>query len=272
MVSVMGAAGLEPEGVVSWGELINTDEPGIYMVSTGANPEVVGHEHRPAPIDLEKIRTLLSVRPELTVDGVRPSADALTERLSEFWLPDENILYIGLATDLHDRVNQYYGTPLGARRPHAGGWFLKSLEGLDNTFVHWTCTYDRVAAEGGAIGAFVGAVSQESLRHLRDPERPFPFANLEWPPGTRKRHGIKGAKAPRVRVAGTESAARRGTTLRGTSVGRPEVVSAAASTSPANGSGRSATTQRVTAADISGGRIRIRDAAGSRAQTADVTP
>lgn len=190
VVSVMAAAGLEPEGVVSWGGLINTDEPGIYVVSTGADAELVGHQDRPAPIEPEKIRTLLSVRPELTVDGVRPSPDALGQRLSEFWLPDEHILYIGLATDLHDRVNQYYGTPLGARRPHAGGWFLKTLKGLDQMYVHWVRTYDRSAAERAAIGSFVNAISRQTLNALRDAERPFPFANLEWPPGTRKRHGI----------------------------------------------------------------------------------
>jgi hypothetical protein len=207
VISVMAAAGLSPEGVVRWGEPINTQESGIYVVSTIANVEGVGHNPRQVLIDPQKIETLLSARPELTVDGVRPSAAVLSNRLSEFWLPDEHILYIGLATDLHNRVRQYYRTPLGARRPHAGGWFLKTLTHLDKVFVHWGRTDNRLTAEAEAMGTFVAAVSQDSLRHLRDPDRPFPFANLEWPAGTRKRHGIKGAKASRERGRGREAGA-----------------------------------------------------------------
>lgn len=253
IVSVMAAAGLNPDGVVRWGELINSDEPGIYVVSRRRDIDVVGCDPQPAPIDMDAVSRLLEVRPELTVDGVRPTPSELARRLAEFWLPDEHILYIGLATDLHDRVNQYYGTPLGARRPHAGGWFLKAIVGLNDTFVHWARTYDRVAAEGAAIGAFVDAVSDEAFKSLRDPERPFPFANLEWPPGTRKRHGIKGAKAPRVRAPGAESATRRGQA-------QPRAERAVATTR-ARPSGETAAgsslTQRVTATDLAAGRIRI---------------
>jgi hypothetical protein len=175
--------------------------------------------------------------------------------LADFWLPDEHILYIGLVTDLHDRVNQYYGTPLGARRPHAGGWFLKAMVGVNDTFVHWARTYDRVAAEGAALGAFVSSASEEAVKGLHDPERPFPFANLEWPAGTRKRHGIKGAKAPRVRVPGTESATRR----RQPAPQTEEAVTGASSAPPSNRSGGvgASVTQRVTAKDLAAGRVRI---------------
>jgi len=248
--SVMAAAGLEPEGVVTWGQLINTDEPGIYVVSLGRDVDVVGHESQPAPLNEEAISTLLEVRPELTVDGARPSREELAQRLAEFWLPDEHILYIGLATDLHDRVNQYFGTPLGARRPHAGGWFLKTIVGVNETFVHWARTYDRVAAEGAALEAFVSSVSKQTREQLRDPEHPFPFANLEWPAGTRKRHGIKGAKAPRVRMPGTESGTRGNSGSGGRAPAsplRPPQLTRAGEV----------VTQRVTAADLNGGRVRI---------------
>ena len=249
----MAAAGLAAEGVVRWGELINTDEPGIYVVSRQREVDVVGCDPAPAPIDIDAVSRLLEVRPELTVDGARPSAVELARRLADFWLPDEHILYIGLATDLHDRVNQYYGTPLGARRPHAGGWFLKAIVGITDTFVHWARTYDRVSAEEAALGAFVSSVSKETLKGLRDPERPFPFANLEWPAGTRKRHGIKGAKAPRVRVPGTESAARRRQPTPDTK-GLVAVRSSTPSSTTAKGG---SVTQRVTAKDLAAGRVRI---------------
>lgn len=49
------------------------------------------------------------------------------------------------------------------------------------------------------LRAFCAGVSEETRASLHDPERPFPFANLEWPRGVYKRHGIKGAKASRRR-------------------------------------------------------------------------
>jgi len=63
--------------------------------------------------------------------GRRPSADAFAARIASFWLPDEPIVYIGLATSLRSRVSGFYRTPIGARRPHAGGWLLKTLSILD---------------------------------------------------------------------------------------------------------------------------------------------
>lgn len=245
----MAAAGLQPEGVVRWGELINSDEPGIYVVSLARDAHDVGSDPRPAPIDLGAASTLLELRPELMLDGSRPTVDELAQRIAEFWLEDEHILYIGLAADLHNRVNQYYGTPLGARRPHSGGWFLKTITGLDQVFVHWALTYDQLAAERAALGAFVSSVEPHTLEQLRDPERPFPFANMEWPAGTRKRHGITGAKAPRVRLRGTES--RGSLTSAAPHKGETPLQKTRMSRVTAE------TSQRVTATDLAAGRIRI---------------
>jgi hypothetical protein len=112
-----------------------------------------------------------------------------------FWLSDEVILYIGLAgTSLRSRVRQYYCTPLGARRPHAGGDFLKTLSNADDLHVHWASTDNPSWAEGRMLEAFCRSVSEHARAQLFDPEHPFPFANLEWPAGTRKRHGLTGTK------------------------------------------------------------------------------
>src|SRR5207248_1103596 len=150
----------------------------------------------PCSLSDQAIEELLAVRPELTVDGARPTAEQLKKRLSEFWLPDEHVVYIGLAACLSDRVGDYYGTPLGAARPHAGGWFLKTLANRDQLFVHYAECDDRARAETTMLGAFCSDVSALSLAGLRDQAHPFPFANLEWPPGTRKAHGIRGARGP----------------------------------------------------------------------------
>jgi len=41
------------------------------------------------------------------------------------------------------------------------------------------------------IKNFIRNVSNESKQQLFDSEHPFPFANLEFPKGTRKRHGLQ---------------------------------------------------------------------------------
>lgn len=113
------------------------------------------------------------------------------------WLGDEVVVYIGLAgTSLRRRVGDYYKTPLGARPPHAGGWPLKTLSVLDQLRVHFAPCADPDDAEHAMLEAFQNAVSAGSRAALHDPTSPLPFANLEWGPGQRKRHGITGAREP----------------------------------------------------------------------------
>lgn len=111
------------------------------------------------------------------------------------------VLYLGLAgTSIADRVDTYYKTALGARSPHAGGWFLKTLSPTPRRWVHWAPSMNPSVAEDAMLERFCGGVSEPTRSLLLDPAHPFPFANLEWPPGVRKRHGIAGAKRPRIRV------------------------------------------------------------------------
>jgi hypothetical protein len=106
---------------------------------------------------------------------------------------------------LAKRVGQYYLTALGARSPHAGGWFLETLSVLPDLHVYYASCADPSEAEQRILAAFRSSVSEPSRAALHDPERPLPFANLEWPPGTYKRHGIKGAKAARRRPSSRAS-------------------------------------------------------------------
>ncbi len=173
------------------------DAPGVYFVSLSVDvADVEGLSI--APIASSAVSRLLGVRPELRMDGRRPSTETLSARLAEFWLPDEPILYIGLASrSVAARVRQYYRTPLGARSPHAGGWFLKTLGIVDGLHVHYALAPDFLNAENALIAAFVSQVSDSTRAACGDPYRPFPFGNLESPRGVRKAHGIAGALAPR---------------------------------------------------------------------------
>jgi hypothetical protein len=203
--AVFQAANVSPLGCVPWGTQVPEGRPGVYAVALTPDPNALGPTLLTAPIDPDAVGSLLERRPELLLDGTRPTADQLSERVASFWLPGEVILYIGLAgTSLRARVDQYYRTPLGARRPHSGGWFLKLLANLDELFVHFAVTDDPEGAEFRALEAFCAYVSSEDRSRLRDPAHPFPFANLEWPRGTRKAHGISGARGDLPQAPATE--------------------------------------------------------------------
>lgn len=205
--TLLEASGLAPEGVVSWGSTVPDEGPGVYFVSLSEDPATTAGVLAAAPINPQAVAELLRVRPELTVDSSTGTAEQLAVRVGEFWLPDENILYIGLArTSIAQRIKAYYSTKLGHRSPHAGGWFLKLLDNLTDLHIHYAQALNPVEAEDRMLAAFVAAVSTETRRSLRDSDHPFPFANLEWPRGVRKAHGIRGATAslrertPRVRM------------------------------------------------------------------------
>jgi hypothetical protein len=198
----LDAAGLEYVGAVPWGTPVELSTPGVYLVTFDADPAFVAPIPGHAPISTAAVDGLLDTRPELRVDDSRPTDAELARRLSSFWLVDEPVLYIGLAgTSLHGRISQYYGTRLGARGPHAGGWFLKTLAILPSLWVHFARADDPKTVEHSLLERFVSDTSQEARQRLLDPAHPFPFANLEWPQGTRKKHGITGAREPRRRVS-----------------------------------------------------------------------
>ena len=194
---VFAAASLSPAGCVRWGQRVPEVGPGVYSVALTVRADVVDSAMSSCPVSEEAVAELLRVRPELRVDGSRPTDAELSDRLSSLWLSDETIVYIGLAgTSLRQRVGQYYKTPLGARRPHAGGWPLKTLAVLPELWVHFAPCADVTTAEHAMLSAFIAGVSVNSRAKLHDPALPVPFANLEAAKGQRQQHGITGAREP----------------------------------------------------------------------------
>jgi len=192
------ASDLKREGVARWRKAPAISGPGVYVVSlTSALHSFEGALVK-APLSESTFARWLEVRPELTLDGQRPTVAKLMDRLGRFWIPDEVVLYVGLATDLVTRTDDYYRTPIGARGPHSGGYFLKLLADLDRLWVHYAPCDDPDDAEDRMLRRFCENVSGESKRALLDPTHPFPFGNLEWPRGVRKAHGLRGTREPRV--------------------------------------------------------------------------
>jgi hypothetical protein len=168
----------------------------VYIISLTESLDACDGTLIEAPLAAAEFQRWLDACLKLTLDRARPTVEQLTDRIQHSWIRDEVILYIGLAgTSLSTRLGQYYQTPIGARRPHAGGYFLKLLSNLNQLWVHYARCSDPKLAEDGMLRRFCEHVSQQSRQALQDPAHPFPFANLEWPPGTRKAHGLRGARA-----------------------------------------------------------------------------
>jgi transcription elongation factor GreA len=90
-------------------------------------------------------------------------------------------------------VAAYYDTPLGDRRPHAGGHWLKTFRTLDHLRIWWAGTDAAEEYEDAILTAFAEGVGPDARRALHDASVVLPFANLQTATGERKQHGISGA-------------------------------------------------------------------------------
>lgn len=180
-------------GQAKWGDRVNCDAPGVYVVAMTpiANKMLCFND---APISKVTVQEWINRVPQMTLANTIPTADMITQRIKSFWMPDETILYIGKAgTSLQTRIKQYYQTALGDPRPHRGGHWIKTLDNLSQLNIYWTTSEGSTAhdLETKFLNVFIQNVSQDSMRALFDPRHPFPFANLEFPKGVRKSHGLK---------------------------------------------------------------------------------
>lgn len=77
---MMAVANIEPRGVVPWGKAVPCPDAGVYVVSLDPGISSVAAALEAAPLSPTAVDGLLSVRPELTIDGVRPTRHELAER------------------------------------------------------------------------------------------------------------------------------------------------------------------------------------------------
>lgn len=194
----MGAAellrsvGLMADGPITWGRPVPSAGPGIYIVEW---PEPL----EAAPVELTLVGKWLEHLPAMRLDGARPTSREVAARLHGFWLPYQTILYIGMTqASIGGRVGALYRTPLGDRKPHAGGHWLKTLRGLDRARIWWAQTTAAEEYEDALFSAFAAGVdaSPEAAPRLADRAVILPFANLQTATDVRKAHGLTGVVEP----------------------------------------------------------------------------
>lgn len=196
---LLRSVGLLPDGPVLWGRPLTSRAPGVYIVELA--------EPAPrAPIEMDRIGRWIERRPELMVDGARPTGRVLLARLSSLWLPAETILYIGATTgSVGGRVLAMAHHVLGDRRPHNDGQWLHAVVGIDRARVWWAETdateeYLDALFEAFAAGAAERASAAGGILDGRPDGASFmPWANTRRQTGERQAHGITGAIAPEDR-------------------------------------------------------------------------
>ncbi len=175
------------DGPATFGTPVRSNKPGVYVVELAAPLAA-------APVDFNVVGRWLERVPTLTLDGVRPTGRDLSARLHAFWLPDQTVLYVGMSNaSIGSRVGAFVRTPLGDRKPYAGGYWLKTLTDLDRLRVWWAETDAAEEYEDALLDAFAAAVPAEVAATLHDPTIVLPFANLQRADRVRKQHGLAGA-------------------------------------------------------------------------------
>jgi len=188
---------LAPFSRVAWNERIQTKEEGLYIVSLSDDPDSNRGSMQDPPISQAIIEAWIKKVNGFELDKVvTRDVQAVIARLSKFWLPDESIIYIGKApkrgsgTGLGKRVQEFYSTDFGERRPHAGGHWIKALSILKDTSVYFVACENPGEIELDMLNYFCENVSPKTRRLLRDPELALPFGNLQLNPGQIKMHGL----------------------------------------------------------------------------------
>ena len=108
---------------VEWGDDELSNSSGVYVVSLSDNPNENNNCEELIPVCETTIENVwLKNASKMTIDGQKANTENIKIFLSEFWLPEENILYIGRTKrKLRVRVGEYYRHQIGKSKPHSGG-------------------------------------------------------------------------------------------------------------------------------------------------------
>lgn len=190
---------LRVTGKVKWGNVVDCQEKGIYLISTSSNPESNENKINEAPISREKLMKWIAVSGNMTIDNRVADLESLNNRLQKYWLPDENILYIGQTSKqtLHARIQQFYNHELGRRKPHSGGEWIKTLSNINELCIYFVTSDSSKEVEEKLLHEFMKVSSSKMVGDIQVQSLGLPFANKECiceGKRLRKNHGFGNAR------------------------------------------------------------------------------
>lgn len=183
--------------VVKWNTPIDCKKGGVYIVSLSENAEL-NRTIEEVPISMTILEAWIQKLGYFTIDKEETrDAEVIKGRLAEFWIPNENILYIGKAPmrkssgGIGNRVREYYKTAIGEAGPHAGGHWIKMLKNLNDLHVFYVECPNSGCIEADMLSKF-GELVSDSVRERLFTKGPIlPFANLEGGEGKgKKKHRL----------------------------------------------------------------------------------
>lgn len=183
-------------GQVKWNQEIKLDKCGIYVIAlTDKVDEVITLKNPIFSEDaiLDWIKLINVYEKTILVDKTIASVQSLKQRLSQYWLPDETIIYIGRVgptkgRTFKTRMNEFYKTKLGCNKKHAGGHWLNTLANIAELNIFYSVCDPEI--EEDMIKYFCEQVSTETKKGMHDKINCFPFANKELNKRSTKKHGI----------------------------------------------------------------------------------
>lgn len=185
---------------VKWNTSIECKEEGIYIISLSEDIES-NRTIKEIPLSMTILETWIKKLDYFIIDKKETKdSKIIRERLSEFWIPDESILYIGKAPlrkrggGIGNRVQEFYDTAIGEARPHAGGHWIKLLGNLNELHVFYITCENSETIEKEMLSQFGKMVSESTQKSLANKGPILPFANLEDGSKQRKKHGLSHMK------------------------------------------------------------------------------
>ncbi|MFC6860377.1 hypothetical protein [Zunongwangia atlantica] len=184
---------LDYEGPFKWYDNLNANYNGVYIIATTNKPKskTPTNSFNICPKTFE---FWIKEAEDLNIKGEKvKEITQVSDYLENFWNPNENILYIGASSSktnpLQKRIQQFFDHKVGFQGPHTGGYWLKLLDCLENTYVYYSKCKNPTQIEFKMLLKFVDKSSGNSFYDLEDFTNYFPFANLKI--DVLKKHQIK---------------------------------------------------------------------------------
>ncbi len=186
--------GLMADGPVTWGRPIRHSGPGIFVVELTA-------PLASAPLDLARVGKWLERVPDLRLDGARPGSKDLLHRLRAFWLPSQQVVFIGSSTgSVSGRLSSMAKTVPGDRKPAWTGFWLHFLRDVQELRIWWAATDAPEEYEDALLDAFAAGVPDAEKAATHGPGMAMPWAVLRTPSGIRKATGLVNPLLPEVKA------------------------------------------------------------------------